>query len=166
MSITIGKINVKEGDSFTVTKDGEIHGLGFAGEIVKIALIVDRSTIGISSEIRHTNWGDLDGRTEPGHGYYISHDAFTMGFLERISMQCVVNRDYKYNNINLKNKKCVVLHTSKNYGISFVELEDNIGGGGCDGLGKQGHCIEIPSSYLSSQMNKAEKVVSKKEKMK
>ena len=151
MSIIVNKIPVKINDKFMVTKNGESNGYGFAKEIVTVLHIYDSSTIGIVSEKSHPNWGDLDGRVEPGHGFYVNPLVLRDNF-DRIGIKYSIPSTYKYNDTELKGKSCNVLYVTSDRETSFVEFEEDIGGGGCDGLGKHGHCIAVPSHILHIAM--------------
>lgn len=162
MSITVGGRQIREGDKFRITKNGEVNGFGFAGETITVLRIYDNHTIGIVSERYNPSWGDLDGKVEPGYGYYINPESFRDNNFEQPNSQYMVTAEYKYNELDLKGKTCKMLYVTRDRNTSFVEFEDNVGGGGCDGLGKHGHCIAMPSSLLSViSAKKAEKTTSK-----
>lgn len=148
MSIIINKTPLKINDKFRVTKNGELNGYGIDKEIITVVQIFDSKTIGIYSERSHPNWGDLDGTVALEHGYYVDPMTLKDNF-ERIGVQYFVSETYKYNDIDLTGKVCNVLYITSDRETSFVEFEDDIGGGGCDGLGKHGHCIAMPSYLLS-----------------
>jgi len=148
MSLIVNKIPLKAGDKLRVTRSGEINGYGIAKEIVTVEHIYDSKTIGITSEHAHPNWGDLDGRVASGHGFYVNPSIISENF-ERVGVQYTVSEPYKYNDIDLTGKTCSVLFVTSDHEINFVEFEEDIGGGGCDGLGKHGHCIAVPAHVLS-----------------
>jgi hypothetical protein len=35
--------------------------------------------------------------------------------------------------------------------LAMVELEENVGGGGGDGLGKAGHCVLLPAGLIERE---------------
>jgi len=148
MAITINKIPLKVGDKFRITKNGEINGYGASGEIITIECILDNMTIGIYSDFSHPNWSSMDGRVAQGHGLYVNKETLSENF-ERIGARYTISANYEYNNINLTGKACSLLHITSDRETGFVEFDENIGGGGCDGLGKHGHCIAVPFYVLS-----------------
>jgi len=60
----------------------------------------------------------------------------------------IVNRDFMFKGKNLKGERCKIIASMTNHEV-FVEMENNIGGGSCDGMGRKGHCIPIKREYLT-----------------
>jgi len=59
-----------------------------------------------------------------------------------------VNADVQHKKHSLKGMKCTLLRDIGHGEYSFVELEEDVGGGSADGLGKSGHCVLVPAESL------------------
>ena len=145
----IGNITVNVGDAFVITETGYRNGFGVSGSRLIVKCIIDRGTIGMYSKKKVNGWHELDGRVEHGHGYYFTEHNFMDGSLKKESTRFIINEAFSFNNMDLTGKECVLLHTDKDTTVCFVELEENVGAGSADGLGKQGHCVMIPYNKLT-----------------
>jgi len=80
-----------------------------------------------------------------GLSLWIGHfmTSFSVGKEFVASPMKIVN-DVFFGNRNLKGMLCkVIANYGKGNNYVFVETEENVGGGGCDGLGKKGHCVLV-----------------------
>lgn len=97
----------------------------------------------------HQSWED---------GYWLTlwvGDFVKMFSRQPTSFQ-IVNRDYMYKKKNLKGERCRIIAVLSFRDV-FVEMENNIGGGSCDGTGRKGHCIPIKKEFLTSSSKKSKK---------
>lgn len=102
--------------------------------------------IGIVSDQPVKGWGDLEGEVPPSCGYFAAADAIADLFFI-VEEFFVVRGDTKFKKKSLNGMRCkMVAPLSGN--LCFVELEENVGGGSADGLGKKGHCVLVPSNTL------------------
>ena len=59
-------------------------------------------------------------------------------------------KDFNFKKRNLKGMRCKVIHHNRSHGQSFVEFDEDVGGGSADGLGKTGFCVALPSELLEN----------------
>lgn len=64
-----------------------------------------------------------------------------------------VSKKFVFKGKNLEGMRCKRLATLEG-GEYFVELEEDVGGCSCDGLGKAGHCVVVSNKMLASQKEK------------
>jgi hypothetical protein len=87
--------------------------------------------------------------TPPYQGLWI--DSGTLfSFFELFHCQKMITEDFNFKKRNLKGMKCRILCHDSKQDQCFVELDDNVGGGSADGLGKTGHCVVLSSSLLKN----------------
>lgn len=123
--------------------------------LVKIICISTYEGIGLRSDKPIISWGDLGGITPSYQGYWATPDCIYTNF-DIIREEMVVHHNIQYKNRNLNGMKCTLL---KNIDInhtrhSFIELEENVGGGSADGLGKIGYCVPVPTTSLTKVTKK------------
>ena len=121
-------------------------GLCSKGLKVKIQCIKDSGLIGLVSQEPIKSWGDLEGAVPPGCGYFVASDSIGDLFFI-VEENFVVRGDVKYKKKSLAGMKCRLIAPLSG-DLCFVELEENVGGGGADGLGKKGHCVLVSRNTL------------------
>lgn len=141
----IENLVLKNGDVFEVTDAGSNAGYGIVGDKLTVVCILDKDTIGVCGERYHRQWHNLDGKVRKGYGIYLNSVDLSAGYLKRVSMHYIIQNDCAFNDLNLKGKECRLIHTNKREDVCLVELNENVGAGGADGLGKYGHCIFVPN---------------------
>ena len=103
----------------------------------------------LQSSVPFADWNDGGGITPPNCGWWFTTRDISACFTRigaNIGKDLCIKKDFLYNNINLKDKKCKVL-TSGAEGI-LLEFEENIGGSSGDGLGRCGHCLLVEEQLL------------------
>lgn len=142
------------GDKCVITEYGRDNGLGPANIPFSIWAFkrADEILIGIHSDISIKGWSDLDGRVPSGHGLWITPSNFRSN-MRLMSTKYEICTEFKFKNQNLKLMQCKILHRYRD-GSVFIETDENVGGGSCDGLGKTGHCIILPRNRLKKIENK------------
>lgn len=145
------------GDKCVITSYGRDNGFGPANTPFSICAFkkVDELLIGIYSDVRIKGWSDLNGTVPSGHGLWVTPSNFKSN-MKLISTKYEICTELKFKNQNLKLMQCKILHRYKD-GSVFIETDENVGGGSCDGLGKTGHCIILPRNKLK----KIKKVIQK-----
>lgn len=140
-----------------LTKDGEEVGLGKEGDrAVVVDLIYNddyepghphESYVTLCRDEPHPNWGDGEGATEPGYGLLIVADNYTAYFTDKSHSRLQINEDVEFRGRNLKG---MVGHPLTKFGRKemFLELDEDVGGCSCDGIGKRGHCVLVPRGAL------------------
>ena len=153
--LDIGNRKIAIGDTCLITKKGSAHGFGPPNVVISIWGFkeADETLVGLYSEIRNKGWADLDGNVPPGHGLWVTPSNL-MANVFLMSTEYEISK-FEFKNIVLDSLYCKVLHKC-NDGNVFVEVDKNIGGGSCDGLGKAGHCILLPTSVLKKVRNRSE----------
>lgn len=146
--------NITVGQEVRLSPIGNAQGLGKQNDIAIVTDIeVDDhiSNAGIHVErvgLPHLNWEDGQHLT-----MWIGDFVRTFSFHE--SGRMVVNRDYKFKKTNLKGMGCKIIAKLSKRDV-FIEMEKDIGGGSCDGTGRQGHCIPIKREFLTPSKKKEE----------
>jgi hypothetical protein len=91
----------------------------------------------------------LDGTVSSSHGLW--HDSrYLLSYFSLVHQEKVVVGDFNFKSRNLKGMRCKVIHHDSRQEQSFVEFDDNVGGGNADGLGKTGCCVVLPSELLEN----------------
>lgn len=72
---------------------------------------------------------------------------------EEIFEKAEIKESYKFKNKNLKSLFGKVIKKASGY--CFLELDENVGGGSADGLGKNGHCVAVPLEIVKISKVKA-----------
>jgi hypothetical protein len=111
--------------------------------------------IGLRSEKAIDHWHNLNGMTEGYHGWWANRDVITECFVP-VTSQHVVTKEVEFKGKNLKGKKCKLLGSNRRLNYCFVEFEENVGGSGADGLGKSGHCVQLPVDALKEAKGRSE----------
>ena len=112
----------------------------------------DGTQIGVRSEIELSGWHDLDGRVPHGYGLWVRPSTLMKCFKE-LSNSFVVGGEFYHRKKNLKGMRLRLLNRVDK-SLAMVELEENVGGGGGDGLGKAGHCVLLPSGLIAKEPTK------------
>ncbi len=165
------KVSV-EGESYTIrtgqewylNSRGEDNALGNEGDFVEVVAIAyeknDKPQSGIFVQRKrgpHPNWDDAEGITPSACGIKLCArnyvQLFTFNRDSEYKGRMVVNRDLVFKKKNLKGGGCRILAPLDKSNV-FVEMEEDVSGGSCDGLGKGGHCIPIKREFLTKSENK------------
>lgn len=149
--ITIMGIKVCVKDRLRANKHAQANGVCKCGEIVEVKsfLIGERIIVGLYSNHHIKNWSDLDGAVPVGQGLWLD-SKFLFNSFDLIHQEKIVSTDFNFKKRNLRGMRCKVVHYDNKRKQSFVEFEENVGGGGADGLGKMGHCVVLPSEFLDN----------------
>jgi hypothetical protein len=146
LSTVVNGKTVKVGDEYTATVNAASSEICPSGTKVVVNCIVRKADmrvlIGLLSVDKGVvGWHSLDDRVPPHHGYWASRQCLADNF-EPANVQYVVNADFTYKGRNLKGMKCRILNMGRTFpDVTFVEMEENVGGGSADGRGKLGHCV-------------------------
>ena len=135
-------------DSIVANACSEGLGICNSGEVFKIVLINSGKDplIGIKSDKLRLDWHDLDGHVQNGFGLWINEDTLLTCFTLYHRLYEIFE-DVYFKSHNLKGRKCKILSDVLSDNC-MVELEENVGGGSGDGLGKNGHCVLIQKGAL------------------
>lgn len=148
--LDIGNEILTIGNKCIITTTGVINGFGQINTLFSIQKFKqtenNKTLIGLHSFIYEAYWNDLDGEVLPGHGLWVRPSDFTNN-LHLLSKKYKVNTNFIFKNQNLKLMECRILYIYDKNNV-FVEMDKNIGGISCDGLGKTGHCITLPRNNL------------------
>jgi len=141
-----GKI-IRVGDRLRGNYSAPERGFGREGDMVTVIRITSDKRLGIRSEKRLEGWGDLDGLVPRRQGYWATREVIHDNF-DLVEPKFIVNANVQHKKHSLKGMKCTLLRDIGDGEYSFVELEENVGGGSADGLGKAGHCVLVPAGSL------------------
>jgi len=104
--------------------------------------------VGLYNEFGVPGWGDLDGEVPDHKGWWINIDELKNMVDSPIEKGLhIINKDFEFNGRNLKGLAGTPLALIESNEM-FIELEEDVGGGSADGLGKRGHCVLVPRKYL------------------
>jgi hypothetical protein len=145
--ILVGNRTLKIGDILVATERAREQGMCATGSIVSVSRFTREDgelLVGLASEKPLSGWGDLHGSVEENHGLWVTTKCVLDNF--RPMEDTFVIKDWTFKNKDLSGMECVILHSKKDH--AFIELKENVGGGGADGTGKMGHCIIINTSHL------------------
>ena len=146
--LDIGDRKVVIGDKCIITRRGQEHGFGPRNVLLNIwgfKESSDETLIGLQSPLRNKGWADLDGNVPSRHGLWVTPSNFMSNMLLLSTKYRIL--EFMFRNRKLNGFECRLLHKCVD-GNAFVEVDKNVGGGSCDGLGKDGHCIILPFSKL------------------
>ena len=157
--------NLRYYEGSVVRSCGEVweHEICRPDKLFRIAILNWRKdgscTIGLYSPEELSNWHNLEDMLPSHTGYWIEEDQLAEFFeLERLRLEITSNITIRGK--NMKGRKGTFLcpfDDSASMPIRyriytpqhlFVELDDNVGGSGCDGLGKKGHCVMVPGNAV------------------
>lgn len=156
-TITLGEevvVNVTGCEDYNLGNVGEVVKIKAFGTDIKEALVAgntprDNYQLGIESKVRHGAWHDLDGLTKAGYGWWVRVREILQG-TNPLQREMVVTAAVNFKKKNLKGMPCKLL-ASVGEKSALVEMEENVGGGGGDGLGRQGHCVLLPKNTLKTK---------------
>ena len=150
--VVVGDKRLRVGDKLRSNGNAKENGICRDDAVLTVRTFKDEGEllVGLYSGVRLKGWGSLDGAVENGHGFWATRDTI-MDCFELMSNEHVISDDVVYKKHNLRGMRCTVLHTDPHSMSSFVELEKNVGGGGADGHGKQGHCVVVPYSSVKKK---------------
>jgi len=165
-------ITLRKGDWLQINGNGEDHLLGRRGDRAQIVAIKfyaaqfpqdnDVSYFDLMREIPNPNWGDLGGKVPFGKGLRVSQHDLVRWFIIRHG-NLKITENFIFKKRNLKGMECKIIADFAN-GDVFVEMNTNVGGGSCDGLGKKGHCVIIKENLLAPKTVDKKKTVSRRRK--
>jgi hypothetical protein len=144
-------IRYSVGDKFRSLDDETLSRNGMTevkGMINVTIFCIDDDHIGVTSDTTLPGWHTLDHRVPPGRGYYLRAPDLAKYFERIPATGYEISEDMMFKNRNLKGMSCTTLDRVKGSDLYFVELSENVGGGGADGLGKSGHCVLVPANKL------------------
>lgn len=149
--ITVMGVEIRINDKLIANKYAQENGICRCGDIVEVkSFLFDKFTfIGLYNSRKIKSWSDLDGAVPQGHGLWQNAKHIFNSF-ELINQKKIITTDFNFKKRNLKGMRCKVVHYDYSREQSFVEFEEDIGGGGADGLGKMGHCVVLPSELLEN----------------
>lgn len=139
------------GDKYIITSIGNANGYGLKNTVVNIwgfkKIDNGKTTlVGLHNSVYDKNWCNLNGEVLSGYGLWVNPLRFVNNFLS-ISREYEISTEFNFKNQNLKSRHCKVLCFYDKDHV-FVEINKNVGGGSCDGVGKTGHCIILPYNNL------------------
>lgn len=158
----VGDWIIRVGDCLIANGLAQSSGICNEGTEIKVLIIQETGEdknylIGIESKTKIEHWHNLDGKTRHCRGYWIRSRNLLKHFDYSASEKLVIADEIKFRRSSLKGMSCKLLISDPRHNICFVELEKNIGAGGADGLGRGGHCIQIPMSALKKKEIKENK---------
>ena len=123
--------------------------LGLCPENVPVVVkaITDSGLVGLHSRKAYADWGDLEGTVPPHTGYWAAPDA-VVDMFDKVDNSFMIRGSAKFKKKSLSGMKCRVI-APLDGNLCFVELEENVGGGSADGLGKKGHCVLVSKDALA-----------------
>jgi len=139
--------NIHVGQEVRLTLHGEQQEFGNRDDVAVVTGIEDNDHPP-DAEIYITRLGPTHDRWDDGVYLALWAGDFVKLFSCHESKPMVVNRDLMFKKTDLKGMKCKILATLGKRDV-FIEMEKNIGGGSCDGTGRQGHCIIIKREFLT-----------------
>ncbi len=153
--VVIGDKKIKIGDKLRINGSGQGNGIGPSGVTTTVRYIKEAGEImiGLSSPNRLDGWGDLDGMVDRRKGFWATRDTIIDCF-DLVETEFLITEDYAFKNRNLKGMKANLIFQSKHADDCFIELDEDVGGGCADGLGKTGHCIVVPAKVLAKQSSR------------
>ena len=158
-------MTLRIGDWIKLSREGANRNLGRAGDRAQAVRIVINQTVGdnyfhLVKERWHPNWGNLNGSVAKGKGIEIYYYDLMKWFdLKHEELQ--VAKDFFFKKKNLKGMSCKVLASLEDNEI-FIEMDEDVRGGSCDGLGKRGHCIIIKENLLATKAETKQKTADKR----
>lgn len=164
-SIKIAERIINVGDRLRGNMNAPERGLCPEDHIVTVQYITDEGMVGLYSERRLSGWSDLDGEVPNRQGFWASRDCIHDNFVP-VDVGLVVKRPVKFKNRDLQGMKCKILRALGDRKHVFVEMEENVGGGSADGLGRAGHCVLLEENILAGVPKKKKKAVKRKTKKK
>jgi len=163
-SVNIGNRTLSVGDTLKATEKAVYEGHGEMGELVKVHIIKQRSSgsylIGLVNERHNENWSNLDGEVASGHGYFFRRRDIFNYFMPFSMERMVVEESFTFKKLDLQGMECDILAFLPDDKSVFIQFDKDVGGCGCDGLGKAGHCLAVPKTILK----RVEKSKNKKKK--
>lgn len=128
---------------------------GTEAVVIHIKPDSEGNAIGIRASKDLSGWHELDGRCEPHRGLWVMPTTF-MDCFEISNRVYVIKGNHEYRRRNLKGLECRLL-APVGRGLQMVEVSENVGGGGGDGMGKAGHCVLVPSGVIAEVKKKKSK---------
>ena len=159
--VSVNGVRYHEGCVIQAKRTAEEWGLCPKGQFCRIIKIIwnknGTCSIGVLSPRPNEGWHHLDGMTPDGRGYWMDTEQLSCGF-DTVKMRIEIKDDVDYRTKKLKGRKGNYLSpfndtgglpsdvaiTAVNVKHVFVELDDNVGGSGCEGMGERGHCVMVP----------------------
>ena len=153
-------IRITKGDKATMVRNSPF---GNGDDLIEVEVVRFKKSsgqsIGLAASVPIEGWHDLGGVIPYGRGYWIGPNDLLKYFrLKRsphpLASKKVKVKDFKFRRKDLSGMRCKVLASLPDGKSSFVEMAEDIGGCGSDGLGKAGHCIVVPNDRLVEEKPK------------
>lgn len=144
--------NIAVGQEVRLSQIGEEQGFGQRDDVAVIERI-EYNENPVDTEIYLKKMGGPHPAWEKGWSLTIWIDDFVRTFSLHESGPMVVNRDHMFKKTNLKGMRCKIIANLSSRDV-FVEMEKDIGGGSCDGIGRKGYCIPIKREFLTPSKKK------------
>lgn len=138
------------GDVLIATSEVGGSGLCEEGELLTVAGVhpgAKESHYGLVSKRKRSGWHRLDGLCEDGHGYWVPLSLIKK-CLRPYNSEMIVEENFEHRGRNLRGMKCRMLSDLSYSDQILVEMAENVGGSGGDGLGKAGHCVLLPRKVV------------------
>lgn len=150
---------IHTGDIVKISRSG-VSALGMRSSLTAEVARINKSRHTMDSEVELVrtngeNWGSHNGDILR---IYVG-DFISWFEIKTIPKNLRISQKFMFRDKNLEGMPCKKLSVLEG-GDYFVELEENVGGCSCDGLGKAGHCVIIPSNILS-EIEKSKRVKKK-----
>jgi hypothetical protein len=174
--VSVNGVHYHEGCVMQAKEIAEEMGICSKGKFCRIVKIIWKKNgqcqIGALLAGQHSAWHHMDGMVPDNRGYWLDAEHLGEAF-ELAKMKIEIIGDAHYRAKDLKGRKGVYLSSFGDAGglppdvpISainvkhvFVELEDNVGGSGCEGMGKRGHCVMVPRECVRFEDSKTAKLL-------
>lgn len=143
---------IEVGQEVRLTLHGDQMDFGHRDDLAVVVDIEDNDNPP-EAEICVEKLGPPHNKWDDGRYLTIWVGDFVRMFSCHESGPMVVNRDFVFKKTNLKGMGCRIVANFTGPDV-FVEMEKNIGGGSCDGTGRQGHCIPIKREFLTPSAKK------------
>lgn len=140
-------------ESTDVTEEIDMCPVGTKVEVVCFCNKSGGYYIGVVNFEEMPNWHDLDGRCPHGRGLWMTRSTLARCFVKKEEFY-VVNKNFMHRRRNLKGMKFRLLTKTGHDRMIMAEMEEDVGGGGGDGLGKAGHCVLLPAGLASKVQTK------------
>jgi hypothetical protein len=151
-----------EGAIIEATKYAEMLPSGRVCRIVRLIWTKQgQCKIGIYYPESYETMHDLDGELPSYTGYWLERQHLNTAFI-MYEMKLTITGSFTHRGKEMQGKKgkylCPIDNRAKMHILGatlytpdqiVVEMEENVGGTGCDGLGKSGHCVIVPKNAVT-----------------
>ena len=145
------------------------HEICKSGVLLRIALLLWQKSgscqVGVYSPEVIDHWNSIDDHVENRHGYWIDESRLSGAFVqERLRVEVIEKAAHRGKDLlGRKGTYLCPLDDTADRAMSskifrpeflFIEMDEHVGGSGCDGLGKKGHCVLVPSRAVKFEKQK------------